>query len=190
MERLQQMMGNFGYPEVISVMTFLVLALYALFQNKVVKSLIFLSGYLLTFVPFLIAYFNGKGGSLSLGFTSVVYMLCYMMISMIMASNMNYGILFFTILTTVVDFVLLYRGDMGTSGAMGSSFYVKALLSLIIGAGIGFGYFFALYTSKDKPSLLYFFEDLTSKNKKCSIASNKKFKCAVYKNGEMVRQLS
>ena len=57
----------------------------------------------------------------------------------------------------------------------------------LLGSGLGVGYFFAFWSSNNKK--LLFIDNLDSNKVMCNRPSKQTFKCAVYKNGQLIKNL-
>ena len=64
---------------------------------------------------------------------------------------------------------------------------IDIVIGNLVGAGLGVGYFFAFWASNNKK--LLFIDDIASNNVSCKSPSKQTFKCAVYKNGQLVKNL-
>ena len=61
------------------------------------------------------------------------------------------------------------------------------LVGNLLGSGLGVGYFFAFWASDNKK--LLFTDNLDSNKVMCNRPSKQTFKCAVYKNGQIIKNL-
>lgn len=64
---------------------------------------------------------------------------------------------------------------------------IDIVIGNLIGGGLGVAYFFAFWASNNKK--LLFIDDIVSNNVSCQRPSKQTFKCAVYKNGQLVKNL-
>ena len=64
---------------------------------------------------------------------------------------------------------------------------IDILIGIILGGGLGVGYFYIFWMTGNKH--LLFTDDIASNNVTCDRPSKQTFKCAVYKNGELVKNL-
>jgi prepilin signal peptidase PulO-like enzyme (type II secretory pathway) len=90
-------------------------------------------------------------------------------------NSMNYNILTIVFIFYIIDCVTMLSNECTNGYAI--------LLSTIIGAGVGI-----LSTSilmANKPSFLYY--NAPANAEICSRPANQKFKCNVYKNGEILK---
>ena len=109
-------------------------------------------------------------GSLVYGFT-----FAYLFFPMIQNSMMNYPLIIGLLLITGVDITIqLYSKCSTMNGVM---------LSLALSLVFGFVWYLAIQSLS--PSLLYHVDYLSDKQV-CSMPSQQKFKCSVYKNGELI----
>ena len=98
---------------------------------------------------------------------------------MILANQMN--------IPMIIVLGLLYMGDAVTRIVRGCLGPVNVFLGTLIGGLLGAGYASAFYYTKNG-NLLYF-NEIISNNVVCSRPQKQKFKCAIYKNGELVKRL-
>ena len=99
---------------------------------------------------------------------------------MILANQMN--------IIMIIVLGLLYMGDAVTRVIRGFVLGpLNVFLGTLIGGLLGAGYASALNYTKNG-NLLYF-NEIISNNKICSRPQKQKFKCAIYKNGELVKRL-
>ena len=107
----------------------------------------------------------------------LMFTLAYICGPMIVNANINYGVLLFLIIYSIFD--IMNRMKLGcitsTFGLMGD-----LIMGLILGSSIA-----ALMYSFGGKKLL-FVNDISSNKEVCSMPSKQTFKCAVYKNGELV----
>lgn len=64
---------------------------------------------------------------------------------------------------------------------------LDVVIGNLIGAGLGVGYFYAFWATNNKNML--FVDDVTSNKVSCNRPSKQTFKCAVYKNGQLIKNL-
>ena len=64
---------------------------------------------------------------------------------------------------------------------------IGIIIGNLVGAALGVGYFFAFWASNNKN--LLFNNGVSSNNVSCDRPSKQTFKCAVYKNGQIVKNL-
>ena len=87
----------------------------------------------------------------------------------------------------IILMVFFIIGNGATRVMMGCNNKIDVIIGNLLGAGLGVGYFFAFWASNNKN--LLFIDDITSNNVSCSRPSKQTFKCAVYKNGQLVKNL-
>ena len=168
--------------------------------NKNIKGLIYLAGIMFAFVlnavmmnvirspvfpdmssacniiewPFSLNAFNSPSwNSVFLAFT-----LAYMYLPMAFGGTMNYGV--------IVALVGLIGLDAVAKIANRCTSNLGVILGLVFGLLLG-GAWYALIKASGNPQLLYF--DEVSNGETCSRPSKQKFKCAVYKNGRVIKDL-
>ena len=127
------------------------------------------------------SYYGNTGYSIFvLSFT-----LMYLCLPMFMSSNVNYFILIPLLIYLMTDIGIrsvkqCYKPDEK---------YMTILSNLLSGGAIGTLMTGALYTTGASKYLVFSDSDTSSSNsEKCSMPSKQKFKCSVYKNGELVGQ--
>ena len=103
----------------------------------------------------------------------------YIIMPMILANQMN--------IPMIIVLGLLYMGDAVTRVIRGCLGPLNVFLGTLIGGLLGAGYASAFYYTKNG-NLLYF-NEIISNNVVCSRPQKQKFKCAIYKNGELVKRL-
>jgi hypothetical protein len=125
-------------------------------------------------IPFISNNFNTP--SLSTFF--ITFSSIYMLLPMFMSGSINYGI--------VILFALLFVSDIV------SKLYNKCANK----TGIALGFVFATVISGIITTTLYnsapdlmFFTEKSSNNVSCGKPSKQKFKCSVYKNGRLLKEL-
>ena len=82
----------------------------------------------------------------------------------------------------------LILGNAITRKSAGCNFISDLLVGNLVGAGLGVGFFYALWSKQENRHLL-FTSDLGSNRVSCSRPSKQTFKCAVYKNGQLIKNL-
>jgi len=88
----------------------------------------------------------------------------------------------------IVVLGIFILGNGFTRVTRGCNNIMDILLGNVIGAGLGIGFFFALWAKKESRQFL--FTDTTSSNNvTCNRPSKQTFKCAVYKNGQLIKNL-
>lgn len=103
----------------------------------------------------------------------------YIIMPMILANQMN--------IPMIIVLGLLYVGDAITRVLKGCIGPLNVFLGTLVGGLLGAGYASAFYYTKNG-NLLYF-NEIISNNVVCSRPQKQKFKCAIYKNGELVKRL-
>jgi hypothetical protein len=150
----------------------IIYGLVKLFQNSIPKNN----------TPQLICSLFEKYTKMHPSFISALYMytITYMLFPMVINNVFNIKLLIILLFCFVVDIII--RQKYGCTD----------LMSIVLGSSIGFA--FAMiwgYTLKESGnnSLLYY-DDLISNKQTCSKPSNEKFKCSVFKNGELLQSIS
>lgn len=168
--------------------------------NKNIKGLIYLAGVMFAFVlnslmmtmlgskanpdraeacnlidwPFALNSFNSPSwNSVFLAFT-----LMYMYLPMAFGGTMNYGVM--------IGLLALIGLDGVSQSVNSCSTTLGIVLGVVFGALLG-GLWYGVIKASGNPQLLYFEE--VSNGQTCSRPSKQKFKCAVYKNGKLVKNL-
>lgn len=185
MNTLQAISSKVSFVEFVSVIVFSIIALHSVFNGEYLKAFIFLAGYLAVLAVFTAFTYSGNGNSISLGVSTMSYVLMYVITCVVMSKNINIPIIIMSVLGFITSTGLLIK-----QGEQTTQLYVQLLISLLVGALSSMGIFWSIYSSNDRNKLLLYFDNLVGGNKKCSVASNQKFKCAVYKNGQLVKQLN
>lgn len=103
----------------------------------------------------------------------------YLIMPMFLANQVNIGM--------IVILGLLFMGDAVTKIIRGCLGPLNVFLGTLIGGLLGVGYASAFYYTKN--GNLLFFNEIISNNVVCSRPQKQKFKCAIYKNGELVKRL-
>jgi hypothetical protein len=187
----------FGTLSPIMVSFFL---LSASILNKNIKGLIYMAGVMFAFVlnavfmnvlkvpldegrslacnliemPFSInAYSSPSWNSVFIAFT-----LAYMYLPMSFSGNMNYGV--------IVALLALFGLDAATKVMNKCTNNLGVVIGGLLGLVLG-GAWYGIIKASGNPQLLYF-EEL-SNGETCSRPSKQTFKCAVYKNGKLIKNL-
>ena len=110
----------------------------------------------------------------------VAFTLMYLLMPMVYSGNINWGLFVFLMVILVSDTArrFMLRCNSGLSLGLG----------IVLGGVLGFMWSGLWYMIKDTRSLLYY-DDFVSNNVVCKRPKNQTFKCAVYKNGELVKNL-
>ena len=124
--------------------------------------------------PFTSAYVSPALSSLFIAFT-----FAYLALPMQYNNNMNYGILITFAALFAINAVSKVQNKCTSIGGI--------LFGGLIGYFLGVGWFSIFHTTGND-SLLYFSE-VISNNVLCSRPAKQTFKCAVYKNGELLKNL-
>ena len=106
------------------------------------------------------------------------FTLSYMFLPMTLNGIMNFPLLIILLLLYAIDVVMKIKNDCTT--------YIGVALGSIVGIIWGVTWFFVIQTQNK--GLLYY-DDLISNKVACSRPSQQQFKCAVYKNGELLSTL-
>lgn len=168
--------------------------------NQNIKGLIFMAGVMLAFVlnalfmnvikspsnpkrsmgcsiiewPFsLNAYNSPSWNSVFLAFT-----LAYMYLPMAFGGTMNYGVIIALVSLIGLDAISKITNLCTTT--------LGVVLGLVFGLLLG-GLWYGVIKASGNPQLLYFEE--VSNGETCSRPSKQTFKCAVYKNGKLIKNL-
>lgn len=105
----------------------------------------------------------------------------------------TFGYLLFTIvkykivifnLSIVILFPILILADIWWNVSTGCYVPLKCLIALIVGSGAGLLWSFIIWKSKVKEFQYY---NIGATNEVCSKPTAQTFKCAVYKNGELIK---
>lgn len=176
----------------------LFLLLVSLFNNTIVKGIIYLSGLLVSHVVWILLsrLFNIRRDNTAsltcdiLNFPSFNYKLpnrvtmitsftlIYLLLPMFINNKMLFNpiIIFVLSLFTILNMYYQYKKNCSN------------LLGLLFGSFLGFIigglWFIMLWTSNNKH--LLFYNELASNNVICNKPSKQTFKCSVYKNGEVI----
>lgn len=78
-------------------------------------------------------------------------------------------------------------GNGITRVTQGCNNILDVVIGNILGAGLGVGYFYAFWATNNRK--LLFTDDVASNNVTCNRPSKQTFKCAVYKNGQLIKNL-
>ena len=109
----------------------------------------------------------------------IAFTLAYLTTPMVLTNQVN-G-------TVIATISILFFVDAYTRFARGCVGKLSVLLGLLFGAGMGIGWCMLFYMT-GHADLLYF-NDLISNNVICSRPQKQTFKCSIYKNGELVKNL-
>jgi len=188
----------FAYFSMISPFLLVLLFVFISIINSNLKGLIYLLGVLFLF--FIIAMFQNvlrvplpeKASAYCQlfampfpiftvpSFNSAIFLftLVYLFVPMVINHIMNFPLLFMILVLFVIDC------------SMKSANYCTTPTGIILGAFIGivWGLFWYFLIQSQNNELLYY-DDLLSNKVACSRPSQQKFKCSVYKNGELLQTL-
>ena len=115
----------------------------------------------------------------SLNSSLIAFTMAYLIMPMQFSNNMNYSIISFLIGLFLMDGVnKILNKCTNTTGV---------ILGLFVGGTLGL-LWYSLFHATGYDSLLYF-NELTSNKVYCDRPKKQTFKCAVYKNGELVKSL-
>lgn len=117
--------------------------------------------------------------SIPFGVLIYTFTFCYLLLPMIKTSSMNFPLLMSLLLILCVDIAIqFYFSCVNSTGI---------IMTMIIGILVGIMWSsFILYSDSD----LAYHVDFISDKQVCSIPSQQKFKCKVYKNGELITTMS
>lgn len=87
----------------------------------------------------------------------------------------------------IIMMILFIVGNGITRKMMGCNNIMDILIGNLLGSGLGIAYFFAFWASGNQK--LLFIDSLDSNNVMCNRPSKQTFKCAVYKNGQLIKNL-
>lgn len=126
--------------------------------------------------PMITQYSNPDFNSLFLAFTTT-----YLVLPMIYGAAPLNALL-------IIILGMLMIGNGFTRKITGCNFVSDILVGNLLGIGLGIGFFFALWAKKENRHLL-FTDSIASNRVSCSRPSKQTFKCAVYKNGQLIKNL-
>jgi hypothetical protein len=104
------------------------------------------------------------------------YTFIYLVLPMFLTKNQNWAVISFLLASSI--------GHMIHDSMRGCSTPPGIFIGLLSGLGFGSAWFSAFWYSNNKH--LLFYNELLSNNVVCNKPSNQKFKCHVYKNGEIL----
>jgi hypothetical protein len=107
-----------------------------------------------------------------------LFTLVYLFLPMVMNNIMNYPLLIILLILYAIDCVIKTGRQCTTPTGI--------ILGSFVGILVGLFWYFVI--KSQSPSLLYY-DDLLSNKIACSRPSQQKFKCSVYKNGELLQTL-
>jgi len=169
--------------------------------NQDIKGLVYLAGILITsvinvFLLNMIANKSDENSSAScnifnlpfgmntynvpsLNSVLIAFTIAYLIIPMISSSQTNYVVIFALLSMFIIDAISKIMNKCTTIAGV-----VLGLLTGLLSGSL----WYALFRSTGYNSLLYFDEVISNKTY-CSRPKKQTFKCAVYKNGELVKTL-
>lgn len=124
--------------------------------------------------PLITEYSAPDFNSMFLSFTAL-----YLVMPMIYGSPLN------ALLIVIMGIFMIGNGV--TRYMTGCNNLLDIFIGNFLGAAFGVGYFFAFWSSNNKK--LLFMDVLDSNNVMCDRPSKQTFKCAVYKNGQLIKNL-
>jgi len=108
-----------------------------------------------------------------------LYTIIYILLPMISNGMINFPL--------IIVFLLLYVGDCIIKIRNKCTPVIGVVSGTIFGLFFGIGWFLMI-RSTGQPGLLYY-DDMISNNIACSRPTEQKFKCQVYKNGELIQNI-
>lgn len=124
-------------------------------------------------------FINNNFNSPAFNSVFIAFTIAYLILPMIFNNQMNYILLIFLLTLFFLDaFTKFMKKCVNFSGV---------LLGGILGLLFGSLWFILFYMSDNKQ--LLFFNEMSSNNVVCSRPKKQKFKCAVYKNGTLLKNL-
>jgi hypothetical protein len=107
-----------------------------------------------------------------------IYTLIYLLIPMLSSGIMNFPLVVILLILYTIDCVVKKSNNCTTP------------IGIILGSVVGlmWGSMWYVIIQANDPSLLYY-DDLVSNKVACSRPTEQKFKCSVYKNGELLKSL-
>ena len=106
--------------------------------------------------------------------------LFYLLIPMIITGNFSYGILILLGIILLIDMVIKLKNKCTT----GLGVFLGSIIGLIVSGGVTLG----LY-SLDHSLIMFGGGSSSSNNVTCNKPTNTQFKCSVYKNGKLIKQM-
>ena len=125
--------------------------------------------------PIMTDYSAPDFNSMFLSFTTT-----YLLLPMAMGGTSLNAIL-------IIIMGMLVIGNGVTRVTQGCNNIIDIIIGIILGGGLGAGYFFAFWATNNRN--LLFTDSIASNNVTCNRPSKQTFKCAVYKNGQLVKNL-
>lgn len=122
---------------------------------------------------------NGLFEDVPFGVLVYTYTFIYLLLPMIQTSSINYPMLISLMLIGAVEVVV-----QSFNGCVN---FLQLVITII--CSIIFGFMWSAFILYVEPDLLYH-TDFTSDRAVCSMPSEQKFKCKVYKNGELITTMT
>ena len=122
---------------------------------------------------------NGLFEDVPFGVLVYTYTFIYLLLPMIQTSSINYPMLISLMLIGAVEVVV----QTDNKCVEFNSILITIIISII------FGFMWSAFILYVEPDLLYH-TDFTSDRAVCSMPSEQKFKCKVYKNGELITTMT
>ena len=122
---------------------------------------------------------NSQYSNPALDTLSLVFTTSYLVTPMIINKTINWPILIALFLITFLNATFRLKLSCNKS--------IDIIIGILIGSLCGIGYYTLIHAYGGAKYLFFSFTD--SNNIVCSKPSNQKFKCVVYKNGEVIKQL-
>ena len=122
---------------------------------------------------------NGLFENVPFGVLVYTYTFIYLLLPMIQTSSINYPMLISLMLIGAVEVVV-----QSSNGCVN---FLQLVITII--CSIIFGFMWSAFILSVEPDLLYH-TDFTSDRAVCSMPSEQKFKCKVYKNGELITTMT
>lgn len=120
--------------------------------------------------------------TISLSSSILSFTFTYIFAPMFIHNTFNNILLIFIILSGIIDSKVKIDYQCETLKSI--------IIGIVLGIVIGFIYFIIIFTiSKDSKYSLIYYDDFMSNKVACSRPTKQKFKCNVYKNGELISTL-
>ena len=110
----------------------------------------------------------------------ISYTMFYLLMPMLMNNSVNFLLIFFLFILLIMDSIARIKGNCTHMNGI--------ILGFIIGAVVGVFYYSIIKGSGNE--VLLFNDDYVSNKVACARPTKQTFKCAVYKNGEIIRNLN
>jgi|10_taG_2_1085330.scaffolds.fasta_scaffold05924_3 prepilin signal peptidase PulO-like enzyme (type II secretory pathway) len=169
------------------------------FNNEPLKSLIYIAGVIIAIVLGTVFQYSFKQTGTfprsatcsvfnwwpanfvvpSLSSVFLSFSLLYLFFPMQASNNFNWSLLIFILVLLGIDTSSRLYNHCTT--------FLGTGLGLLLGGILSFGYYAII--KETQPDLLYFINSKSSNNVACSKPSKQTFKCSVYKNGKLIKNL-